>query len=136
MAQKLFELIITLRKKCLQTEEAIRSELKLTPGEFNGLLSIESGEKVPGLVFSHRLGLSASRGSRVLNRMLDNGYITLSTVPDDRRSAEASLTHKGTRMRQSILELMEACEKKIVSQLSGKETELVMRTLQRLVEVM
>jgi len=136
MQQRLFELIIALRKKCLQTEEIIRSDLKLTPGEFNGLLSIDTGERLPGAAFSLRLGLSASRGSRVLNRMLDSGYIRLQTLPDDRRSAEASLTEKGVKMRRLILQRMEKCEDKIRAQLNQEEADQVMKTLQRLVEVM
>lgn len=136
MEMRMFELIMQIRKKCLQTEEKIRSELSLTPGEFNGLLSIEPGEKVLGVTFSHRMGLSPSRGSRVIGRMLKSGYIELRTVPDNRRAVEASLTPKGMRMRMKLIARMGECEDRIMVQLDRKQAEEVKSALSVLVEAM
>lgn len=136
MEKRLFELIMSIRKKCLHTEEKIRSELGLTPGEFNGLLSLEPGERVQGAAFSERMGLSASRGSRVIGRMLTNGYINLETVPDNRRSAEASLTKKGIEMQKRLENRMGECEERITSQLDSKNAEKIRFALEQLVAVM
>jgi DNA-binding MarR family transcriptional regulator len=136
MEKRLFELIMQIRRRCLQTEEKIRTELHLTPGEFNGLLSIEPGEKLPGITFSQRMGLSPSRGSRVISKMSGNGYITLQTVPENRRSAEASLTQKGMQMRDMLKHHMSECEEKITSQLTSQQTKHVTSALRLLAEVM
>jgi DNA-binding MarR family transcriptional regulator len=136
MYPKLFKLIISIRKKCLQTEEKIRTELKLTPGEFNGLLALDPGEKIIGTEFSHRMGLSPSRGSRVISRLWKNGFLHMEQVPDDRRSVETSLTPKGTRMKAMIEERMEECEKRITSQFTGEESVRIHSALSMLVEAM
>ncbi len=136
MKPRLFELIMAIRKKCIQTEERVRSDLNLTPGEFQSLLLLQPGEKVPGGIFSRRLGLSASRGSRVLQRLWKSGFVTLKTVPDNRRSAEASLTPKGKAMQDRIMVRMEECEHKIASRLSEMELQRIMRSLKTLVDAM
>ena len=136
MEQRLFEMIMQIRKNCLRTEEKIRKQLYLTPGEFNGLLSIEPGERISGTIFSQRMVLSPSRGSRVIKKLCENGYISMNIVPDNRRSVEASLTKKGIAMQKQLEESMSECENKITSQLSPMQTEEIKRTLKILIDVM
>jgi DNA-binding MarR family transcriptional regulator len=136
MKKPLFEFIIAIRKKCLQTEEKIRADLDLTQGELYGLLALEPGEKIPGMTFSQRMGLSPSRGSRIVSRLMQNGYVTSEPVPENRRSVEVSLSLKGKQMRKSVERHMEECEKRITSQLDEKQTRDVRHALRLLVEVM
>ena len=136
MEQRLFEMIMQIRKNCLRTEEKIRTQLYLTPGEFNGLLSIEPGKKISGTIFSQRMVLSPSRGSRVISKLCENGYISMHIVPDNRRSVEASLTKKGIAMQKQLEESMSECEEKITSQLTPMQTEEIKRALKILIDVM
>lgn len=136
MERRLFKLIIQIRKKCLQTEERIRAELNLTLGEFNGLLCIEPGEKVSGAAFSSRMGLSPSRGSRVISRMLESGYIELEQVPDDRRAVEASLTEQGVSMQKRLFGRMGECEERILSKLEKAQAGEIRKALGKLVDAM
>lgn len=136
MDKQLFELIMMVKKKCLRTEERIRAELKLTPGEFHGLIAIQDGEKVPGLEFSERMDFSASRGSRILNRLVNKQFMVLNPGQSDRRSIEASLTAEGARMREIIYARMTECEKRITSQLSEKDVRDIRAALTKLASVM
>ena len=136
MQKKIFELIMNIRKKCLQTEEKIRSQLNLTPGEFNGLLMIKPGEKVHGLEFSNRMGLSQSRGSRVISRMMGSGFVKLETVQGDRRSAAASLTPSGKMMRRKLIDRLGDCEKQMSSQLNDDTIQEIKNSLEKLISVM
>jgi len=136
MEKRLFELIIAIRKKCLYTEEKIRSELKLTPGEFNGLLAVEPGERILGHTFSRRTGLSPSRGSRVIGRLMQSGFVQSETVPENRRSMEVFLTQKGKTMRKTIENRMEECEKRFTSQLDENQITDIKQALEQLADVM
>ncbi|MBN2415334.1 winged helix-turn-helix transcriptional regulator [bacterium] len=136
MEKQLFELIMMVKKKCLRTEEKIRTELKLTPGEFHGLLAIEEGEKVPGLAFSERMDFSPSRGSRILNRLVTKKYMVLNPGRSDRRSIEASLTPGGVHMRAIIFSKMTDCETRITSQLSREDVRDIKSALTKLASVM
>lgn len=136
MEKRFFMLIMSIRKKCLQTEEKIRTELGLTSGEFNGLLSIEPEERIPAAEFSQRMALSPSRGSRVLSRLLHGGLIRLESVPGDRRSIWASLTPRGEKKRRRIEERMQECENRIESRLDPSSRDNVRDALERLIEAM
>lgn len=136
MEKKLFELIIEVRKKCLQTEEKIRSELNLSPAELHGLLALEPGEKLLGATFSDRMCLSPSRGSRVISRLVQDGYVDQMVVPDNRRSVEVFLTTDGVQMRKNVQARMEECEKRFSSQLNSEQIVNVRSALEALVDVM
>ena len=120
----------------MQTEDKIRSELALTPGEFHGLLSIEPEERIPAAEFSRRMALSPSRGSRVLGCLLRKGLIRLESVPGDRRSVWASLTAKGLKKRDRIDECMQECEDRITSRLDPSSSDKVRQALEQLVKAM
>ena len=80
--------------------------------------------------------LSPSRGSRVIGKLAENGYITLNIVPDNRRSVEASLTKKGLSMQKQLEESLGVCEDRITSQLDPLQILEIRKALERLVDVM
>jgi DNA-binding MarR family transcriptional regulator len=113
MSKHLFELILAIKHKCQGNEERIQAELGLTPAEFNALVVLEGGAAVLGCEFARRMGLSPSRGSRVLTTLVTHGYARTQRSPDDRRASLISLTGQGKRMRARIVNRMRACERRI-----------------------
>ena len=100
MSKHLFELILSIKHKCQSNEEEIRDEVGLSHGEFNGLIILEPGQKILGFDFADRMGLSPSRGSRVLNKLVTDGYVKTQAKPDDRRTILIGLTPKGRRKKK------------------------------------
>jgi len=113
MSRKLFELILSIKRKCVSNEEKIQHELNLSQAEFNGLLALKPEEPISGNAFADRLSLSPSRGSRVLNKLTTKGYVQTTFIPTDRRSVSISLSSSGLQMKNEIEKKMEACEKRI-----------------------
>jgi len=136
MEKQLFELIMAVKKKCLHTEERIRSNLKLSPGEFHGLLVLVPGETLPARIFTERMSFSASRGSRIINRLVQRQYLTIEIAAEDRRSIRISLTDEGVRMREIVFENMTECENKIKAHLSESEIADIRKALILLTGVM
>jgi DNA-binding MarR family transcriptional regulator len=134
MAEKLFDLVVTIMKRCQMTEEKIKNEFALSTAEYNGLMAMIPGEKILCNVLSRRMELSPSRGSRVIDRLVKKGYVR-TEVPDDRRSLELSLTRKGSQMRRQIEEKLHECEERMVSTLSESEQDLVRQGLTLLTAV-
>ena len=62
MSKKMFELIISLMKKCQLTEEKIRKDFGLSTAEYNGLLAINKDEKM----LSHLEKSFAEMGANVI----------------------------------------------------------------------
>ncbi len=136
MDATLFELIFIIKQQCISTEEKICKELNLNCSEFKALVTLSSEDVLPGNTFSQKLGLSPSRGSRVLSQLTNNGYTTVEFNSTDRRSVSISLTKKGLAMREKVLEHIAECENKILSGFSDNESELLKRLLTKLAETM
>ena len=129
MKKRLFELILSIKRKCQANEEKIQTKLNLTAGEFNGLLTLNSKDEIPGIDFAERMSLSPSRGSRVLYKLTSKGFVNTESKPDDRRSVLIKLTPSGLRMKKQIEKLMEECENRICSAFSQQEVEDIKKAL-------
>ena len=129
MEPTLFELILSIKRKCVSNEEKIQNELKLTPAEFNGLLALNPNEEILGNTFAERMRLSTSRGSSVLGKLMGNGYVQTDFKPNNRRSVFISLTQVGLNMKKKIINRMGICENRICSSFSKKEIDQMKQTL-------
>lgn len=113
--QNLFELILSIKRKCQANEDRIQEEMGISQAEFNGLLVLNPDEALPGAEFAQRMGLSPSRGSRVLTKLMDSGYVNTEFKPGDRRSVSISLTNDGVSIKSRIYDRMQECETRICS---------------------
>ena len=68
----LVDAILRLKRKC-RFEEEIGSRLDLTPVEMSCLLALGQGERLECRELSGQMGLSASRGSRIIQRLITRG---------------------------------------------------------------
>jgi len=116
---RFFEIVLLIKRTCVDTEERIRKEFRITQAALNGLLAVGPDESLSGAEFSARMGLSASRGSRVLAAMVRGGFLKSVPIPDDRRSVTISLTPRGRRMRADLERRMDACGEQLLSPLTS-----------------
>jgi DNA-binding MarR family transcriptional regulator len=136
MSRRLFELILAVKRRCQGNEERIQKELGISQAEFNALIVLDEGQGMSGCEFAHRMALSPSRGSRVLSRLVTDGYVTTLSGPTDRREIVVSLTPKGRQARQEIGSRMEACESRVCAGLDPTGVEQVKRALELLEAVL
>ncbi|HSW00612.1 MAG TPA: MarR family transcriptional regulator [Sedimentisphaerales bacterium] len=132
MSRQLFELILAVRRKCQGNEGRIQRELGLSPAEFNALIVMVDGGEITGCEFADRMSLSFSRASRVLSKLVADGYLRTRPSPQDRRTIRASLTPKGKRTRQRMFEHMEVCESRICRGLDPEKLMQVRNALELL----
>jgi len=132
MNRCLFELILAVKRKCECNEEQIQEELGLSAAEFYGLMALEGGQAIPGGQFAEQMGLSPSRGSRVLSRLVADGLAKAELSSTDRRAICVSLTDRGVRMKGRITEHMKACESRICSRLDEADVQQVRGALELL----
>lgn len=136
MSRCLFEVILAVKRKCQGNEEQIREDLGLSQAEFNGLLVLADVEEMTGCEFARRMGLSPSRASRVLDRLVIGDYATRRSDVEDRRAIQVCLTAQGRRMSRRIMDRMRACEDRICGNLDGAEVRQVRRALELLETVL
>jgi DNA-binding MarR family transcriptional regulator len=95
-------------------------------------MALDSGQVVLGGQFAERMGLSPSRGSRVLNKLVTEGLVRAELSPKDRRSVSVSLTERGMEMKGRITEHMRACESRICRRLEQADVRQVRGALELL----
>ena len=93
----------------------------LTCSEYKALLTIEDKESLPCKVLADKMGLSESRGNRVINRLIKQGYFRCSFDNKDKRVIYVSINKKGKMVKSKIKHMMAECEKEINNKLSESE---------------
>ena len=136
MEKRIIDYIFLLKKKCLIEEGIIGKEVGLLSSEIHCIEAINSGEKISGHVLSERMGLSPSRGSRVIDGLIDKGLLTRNVDTEDRRYNAISLTKKGKIVRESVERAKITCEQKITSRMDSNEIELLKQGLKSIIEIL
>ena len=136
MENRIIDLIVELKKKCSVKEEDIQQEFDLTQAEYRGIVCMEPGEKVTCSDFSQRMDLSPSRGSRIIEKMIEKGFINYDNVPGDRRAHAVSLTGKGKNVKKKIELKKDECEEAIRTHYSDQQVGTLKETLAMLLKAL
>lgn len=121
MKTRFIDAVLLLKDSCIKKEEEIVNRFSVSPSEYRGLLAIVPGEVLTGNAYSSRMGLSVSRGSRVIEKLLKSGYLKHEDCDDDRRCNMVSLTAKGIKVRTEIDKMLDECEDELESRISKSE---------------
>ena len=133
MNDRIIDLIVELKKKCAVKEEDIQQEFDLSQAEYRGVVTIDADEKIACSEFSQRMNLSPSRGSRIIEKMIDKGFINYGNVPSDRRTHLISLTPKGRRVKRKVDQKKDECEQAIRDHYSDTQIDALKKSLSMLV---
>lgn len=135
MNKRIVELIFELKLVCQSKESYIRDELQLSPSEYRGLLSIKPGEIKSCLQLAELMGLSKSRGSRVIDKLIEHGYLKEAKRDKDKRVYNVTLTQKGQNAIKKINSIMNECERSILKNVPAEELQNFTKTLHKISEI-
>ena len=125
MTKGLLDLIMELKRGCMEDEKQIRSICQISLAEYKGIVEIEINERITCNHLSQKMGLSPSRGSRVIDNLVKKGYFERSNNPRDRRSYFISLSEDGIKIRRQIQQEKKRYEEKIRERFSKKEIDQI-----------
>ena len=135
MEKKLVDLIIELKKGCMEDEKQIRTLCNISLAEYQGIMKINITERITCNILSQKMGLSPSRGSRIIDGLVRKGYLLRTTNPEDRRSFVLSLSSKGIKIRKQIEQERNNCEYRLRKNLSAREVGLIKEGLELIAKV-
>ncbi len=133
--KKLIDLIFRLKAGCVANEMKIMSESGLSPAEYNGIAALDPKDRISGNDISMKMNLSPSRASRVVDKMVQKGYLNREIDPADRRRCTIFLSNQGISLKQEIDRLKRKCEARIRDKLSQSEAEALRGTLEKVIDV-
>jgi DNA-binding MarR family transcriptional regulator len=112
----------------------IMTQFGLSPAEYNGIASLDPGEEVCGTVVSEKMNLSPSRSSRVVEKMVQKGYLIREIDSKDRRKCTICLSPKGMDIKEQINKHHETCEQRLRDTLTEDEIETFSSTLNKIID--
>ena len=136
LEKRIIDYIFQLKKKCLIEESLIGKEVGLLPSEIHCVEAINSGENISGHHLSERMGLSPSRGSRVIDGLIEKGLLTRNVDKEDRRYNAISLTKKGESVREGVEKAKKICEQKITSRMDNNQIEILKKGLKAIIDIL
>lgn len=101
-AVQLAELTFNLLEGCHEKELRMAEKHGLTPAEFRCLRIFSLTEKSSNKEIAERMNLSPSRLSRVLDGLVQKGYMTRRIDAEDRRNMQVSLSKKGVQVVENL----------------------------------
>ena len=101
-AAHLADLTFTLLTTCQQKENIFAEQYGLTQAEFRCLKMFERNEVINNKNIAKRMGLSASRLTRIIDGLVAKGYTDRDINPEDRRNMNVALSKKGTQLVQKL----------------------------------
>ncbi len=136
MNENIIDNIIHLSEICISESREVCQAAGISRQESNLLLSLEQGERVTSNEISRRLELSPSRVSRIVDSLLNKGYLERETSSDDRRASEISLSKTGRKCREKVTTGKRLCEERLKKGLSETDLKTVDRALGILLKVL
>jgi len=115
------DMIYELKKKCSQIDNQLMNELNLSQSELQFFLALGSCKSISSNELSTHMELSASRISRVVDKLVNNGYLNREIDAKDRRAIILELTSKGEETKETITKKRSECEARVLDALSGKD---------------
>jgi DNA-binding MarR family transcriptional regulator len=133
--ESLLDLVYNLKAGCIAGELQVMEETGLSPAEYNGIAAINPGESISGSEVSRKMNLSPSRASRVIDKMVKNGYLIRENNSVDRRKCTISLAPKGMEIKKKVEDYRSRCDDRIRSRLTDTEMEAFSCCLKKIIEV-
>ncbi len=116
-------IVYEMKKKCSQMDQQLMDELRISQSELLFFSSLNNCQGISSPELAKNMGLSASRVSRVVEKLVVNGYLFRNTDPADRRAITLCLTDKGKSVRNKIDQVKNDCEARLLETIPSDELE-------------
>ncbi len=127
-------IIYEMKKKCAYIDQQLMDELNLTQSELLFFSSLDSCKVINSNELAKNMGLSPSRVSRVVDKLVIGGYLDRDIDSSDRRAITLCLTSKGKEVKASIDRERIQCEEKLLNVVPKEEVEKLREIIGKIIE--
>lgn len=135
-AGKLANLTFALLATCQQKENLIAEQYGLTQAEFRCLKLFDKKEVINNKTIAKRMGLSASRLTRIIDGLVTKGYTEREINPSDRRNMDVNLSKKGSQLVQKLDHAYINVHKELLSNIEDAQHKPLIHAMTNLLEAM
>jgi MarR family transcriptional regulator, organic hydroperoxide resistance regulator len=119
----LMSMIYELKNKCVQVDLKLMEDLKISQSELLFFSCLSNCQGISSPELAKNMGLSLSRISRVVDKLVVNGLLDRKTDDLDRRAIKLCLTPKGKSIRSKIDKVRNECEEKLLDIIPSTEIQ-------------
>ena len=130
----IMSLVYEIKNKCAQVDQRLMDDLNISQSELQFFSALDNCQEMSSPELSKNMGLSRSRISRVVDKLVVNGYLDRNTDATDRRAITLCLTAKGKVVRSKIDEVRNECEARLLGTIPSDEIERFRETISKIVK--
>jgi DNA-binding MarR family transcriptional regulator len=116
-------LIYEMKKKCSDIDYRLMEQLNLSQSELLFFSSLDQCTGISSPELARNMGLSPSRISRVIEKLVVDGYLDRNPDKADRRAITLCLTESGKKIRDEIDRSRQECEARLLNVLPDSDLE-------------
>jgi len=132
----ILSLVYQMKQKCAQVDQQLMDDLNISQSELLFFSALDNCLGLSSPELAKNMGLSLSRISRVVDKLVVNGYLDRNTDAADRRAITLCLTPKGKVVRSKIDEVRNECEARLIETIPSEEIERFRDIISRVVKNM
>jgi len=123
-----------MKKKCAHIDQKLMDELRITQSELLFFSSLDECTAISSNELARTMGLSPSRISRVVDKLVISGYLDRNIDSSDRRAITLCLTDKGKEIKNKIDEERQICENQVLKVLPNEEIEKFREIIEKIIK--
>lgn len=117
----ILSMVYEMKKKCAEVDQQLMEDLNISQSELLFFSALDNCQGISSPELSRSMGLSLSRISRVVDKLVVNGYLDRNTDSADRRAITLCLTPKGKTVRNKIDDVRNECEARLLEAIPSDE---------------
>ena len=116
-------LVYEMKRKCVQVDQRLMDDLNISQSELLFFSALNDCQGISSPELAKNMDLSLSRISRIVDKLVVNGYLDRNTDATDRRAITLCLTDKGKVIRRKIDAVRNECETRLLNTIPPDEIE-------------
>ncbi len=129
-------LVYEMKKRCAAIDNKLMEHLKLSQSELLFFSSLDQCTGISSPELAKNMGLSPSRISRVIEKLVVDGYLDRNIDKTDRRAITLCLTDEGKKIRAEIDKNRQECEARLLNVLPQSDIEKFREIISKMIREM
>ncbi len=134
--KEILSLVYEMKKKCAAIDYQLMEHLNLAQSELLFFSALDQCTGISSPELAKNMGLSASRISRVIEKLVVDGYLDRNVDKTDRRAITLCLTENGKKIRAEIDKSRQECEARLLNVLPESDIEKFREIIGKMIKEM
>lgn len=130
----ILDIVYEMKQRCNAMDQELMDRLRLSQSELQFFIALDNCVGISSPELAKNMGLSASRVSRVVDKLVVNGFLDRNTDTNDRRAITLCLTETGRQIKQEIDSERKACEHRLLQVLPESEIQSFRGILSKIIK--